>query len=184
MRAISILKEEHRLILDFLDQLTLAGKKLVKNENPSREFFETAVAFASEFADRYHHHKEEDLMFRMLAQKHAGALDDDLEKLRQQHEQCRNFVSQISDALDGYAQGSDSQTRIIHRKLDEYVTALRQHVNHENAVFFPKASQELSAEELDILAAEYDKFDEKAGGQTMSLNEERLRAMADALGAA
>ncbi len=184
MRAITILKEEHRLILDFLDQLTLAGEKLVRNQNLTREFFDNAVAFAKEFADGFHHHKEEDLMFRMLAQKHAGALDDELEKLKQQHEQCRDFVSEISDAIDGYAQGSDSQTRIIHRKLDEYISALRQHVNHENVVFFPKASRELSAEELDVLAAEYDKFDEKAGGQTMSRNEERLRAMADALGTA
>ncbi|MBW1941869.1 MAG: hypothetical protein JRJ51_03435 [Deltaproteobacteria bacterium] len=42
---------------------------------PAKEFFEKAVAFARNFADRFHHYKEEHVMFAQLAEKKAGFFD-------------------------------------------------------------------------------------------------------------
>ncbi len=174
MRAVTILKEEHVMILEFLDLLAAASEKMVANEKLPREFFDDAVAFARQFADKYHHHKEEEIMFRLLAQKHAGALDAELEALKQQHEVCRNYISEIAGAIDGYEAGNDTQTRTIHRNSTEYINALKAHITHENVMFFPKVGRELSTEELDSLATEYDKWAEKTGGTVTEDNRKRL----------
>ena len=181
MKAVTILKEEHRQILWFLDQLSLAGERIVKSENPPRKFFDEAITFARQFADKFHHYKEEEIMFRILAQKHNGALDAELDQLKQQHVQCRNFVSAIADALDGYEEGNQSQTRVLHRNLQEYIKSLRNHIDHENVRFFPKAGRELSPSELEMLEGEFARWESKMGGAVNSENEHRLHVMSSLL---
>jgi len=177
MRAVTILKEEHRQILWFLDQLSIAGDRIVKNENPPREFFDQAITFARQYADKFHHFKEEEIMFRILAQKHHGELDAELEQLKQQHVQCRDFVSAMADALDGFESGNQSQTRELHRNLQEYITSLRRHIDHENVRFFPKVGQELSEAELKMLEDEFDSWETKMGGAVNAENQHRLHLM-------
>ena len=181
MKAVTILKEEHMVILELLDQLKLAGERILKNKFPPREFFETAVKFARVFADKFHHYKEEEIMFRILAQKNSGAIDSDLEKLRQQHEQCRDYVTAISAAVEGYAAGRDSDTRILHRNLADYVATMHKHINFENVTFFPRVARELSSDELDTLAAEFGKWDEKMGGMTMEEGKKTVKTLAELL---
>jgi hemerythrin-like domain-containing protein len=181
MKAVAILKEEHRQILWFLDQLSLASERIVKSENPPRKFFDEAITFAHQYADKFHHYKEEEIMFRILAQKHDGALDAELDQLKQQHVQCRNFVSAIADALDGYESGSQTETRVLHRNLQEYIKSLRKHIDHENIRFFPKVGQELSASELKMLEGEFDRWEAKMGGAVNLENDHRLRVMSSLL---
>ena len=181
MEAVTMLKEEHIVILDFLDQLTLAGERIVKDKFPPKEFFETAVDFARTFADKFHHYKEEDIMFRILAQKHSGSLDGQLEKLRQQHEQCRDYMTAISASAEGCASGSDGDARILHRNLADYVTTLRKHINFENVTFFPLIARELSSDELDALAVEFRKWDEKMGGMTLENGKKIVKSLAESL---
>lgn len=181
MKAVTMLKEEHRQILWFLDQLSLAGDRVVKNESPPRAFFDEAIAFARQYADKFHHYKEEEIMFRILAQKHHGELDAELEQLKQQHVQCRNFVSAMADALDGFEAGNQSQTRVLHRNMDEYIKSLRRHIDHENICFFPKVGLELSEAELKALEGEFDRWEAKMGGAVNSENVRRLHVMSSLL---
>ncbi len=178
MEAVTILKKEHMIILKFLDQLALAGEMVVQDKFPPEQFFEQAVDFARKFADKFHHFKEEDIMFRILAQKRSGELDAELEKLRQQHEHCRSYVSAISAAAEGCAAGRDGEARILHRNLVDYVNMLRKHINFENITFFPLVVRELSADELDALASEFGKWDEKMGGITFDEGEKTVKSMA------
>lgn len=178
MEAVTILKKEHTVILEFLDQLALAGEMVVQDKFPPEQFFEQAVAFARKFADKFHHFKEEDIMFRILAQKKSGALDAELEKLRQQHEHCRSYVSAISAAAEGCVAGSDDQARVLHRNLLDYVTMLRKHINFENITFFPLVTRELSSEELEALAVEFGKWDEKMGGMTFDEGQKTVKSLA------
>jgi len=181
MQAVTTLKEEHMVILEFLDQLALAGERVLQNKFPPKEFFDKAVGFAREFADKFHHYKEEDIMFRVLAQKHAGALDNDLEKLRQQHEHCRTYISAIAASAEGCVAGSDSEARILHRNLVDYVETLRSHISFENVTFFPRIVRELSSDELAALATEFGKWDEKMGGATYEEAKKTVKAMTECL---
>ena len=75
MKSTKILIIEHKLILQALSHLFSAKERLEKDERPPAEFFRMAIGFFQNFADAYHHFKEEYLMFGLLARKKRGELD-------------------------------------------------------------------------------------------------------------
>jgi hemerythrin-like domain-containing protein len=158
LNAIEILVEEHKLILRGLDQLTTAAEKIVRNQNPPRELFEKAAVFSRDFTNKFHHYKEEIVMFGLLAQKHLGEIDGETERLRSQHEILRNFMSEIADSLDGYSRNSETEVRRLHRNLSEYIETLRRHIHAEDKIFYPLAEKTLSAEEMRDMTAKFEEY--------------------------
>ena len=137
MNPIEILVEEHDLILSGLDLLTTAAEKIVRNQNPPRTFFEKAVSFTLGFTNKFHHYKEEIVMFGLLAQKQEGEIDAEIERLRSQHAALHDYMNEISQSLDAYSKIVDSEVRRLHRNLSEYIETLRRHIQAENKIFYP-----------------------------------------------
>lgn len=167
MNAIEILGEEHELIKSGLDLLTTAAEKIVRNQNPPPEFFEKAATFTRDFTNKFHHYKEEIVMFGLLAQKHSGEIDPELERLRDQHEILRNYISEISDSLDGYSKNIDAEVRRLHRNLGDYIETLRRHIHAEDKIFYPLVQKTLSADEMRDLEQRFEKYAEEAGSDGM-----------------
>jgi len=101
MDPIETLSNEHGLIRQFLDVLSIAGDKIENGQRPSEAFFEKAVDFARTFADHYHHFKEEHVLFVQLAQKKQGDVDAQLEALRYEHERGRSLITGVETATPG-----------------------------------------------------------------------------------
>jgi len=168
VEAIKILEEEHVLISKNLDLLTTAAEKIIRNQNPPREFFEKAIAFTRNFTNKFHHYKEEIVMFGLLAQKHEGAIDTEIERLRNQHELLHNYMNEISDSLDEYSKGTESEIRKLHRNLSDYIDTLRHHITAENSIFYPMVAQTLTADEKDQMMAEFEKYGSKEGADALT----------------
>ena len=135
MDPIEILMNEHGLIRNYLDNLTRAVTKLENGERPSRAFFEKAVLFSREFADKFHHFKEEYLMFGLLALKKGGAFDGPIGSLRYQHERCRACIEAISNLRDGYSNGDGIATTKLLENLAAYISLLRRHIHERDLLF-------------------------------------------------
>jgi hemerythrin-like domain-containing protein len=163
VNAIEILVDEHDLILRGLDLLTTAAEKIVRNQNPPREFFEKAMSFTLGFTNKFHHYKEEIVMFGLLAQKKEGEIDAELERLRSQHAALHDYMNEISQSLDAYSKNVDSEVRRLHRALSEYIETLRRHVHAENKIFYPLVVKTLSEDEMKWLLGEFGKFAAKEG---------------------
>jgi hemerythrin-like domain-containing protein len=147
MKATRVLTLEHGLILKQLENLAAARRGLERGQRPPPAFFEKAVVFAREYADRFHHFKEEFLMFGLLAQKQAGELDTEIGALRHQHERCRLAMTAIERALPGYRAGDEIAATVVVVELAGYVALLRRHIHLEDDVFFPLAEKALSEED-------------------------------------
>ena len=179
MKAIDILTREHRLILRALEVLSQARKRIERNLPPPKAFFETALLFLKEFADQFHHFKEEYLMFGLLALKKGDAFDGPIGGLRYQHERCRAFTEGISNSLSGYADGDDIATITLLENLAAYISLLRRHIFEEDDTFFKLVQKEISKEEEDILLVQFNKEDKKMGGQNFyDQNSQRVTEMA------
>jgi hemerythrin-like domain-containing protein len=172
MNPIEILANEHALIRQALHQFHLARRSLEDGVNPPVQFFEKAVEFARTFVDKRHHFKEEYLMFGKLAEKRHSELDAVVEALRNQHDHGREYVSEMANALDGYAKGKDAQVTIMLENLSAYTTMLRQHIQREDRIFYPMVEETLSQDELDDLAVFYEKQDEKAGEDALERSQD------------
>jgi hemerythrin-like domain-containing protein len=170
VKAIQILEEEHALILKGLDLLTTAADKINRNENPPREFFEKAVSFTLNFTNKFHHYKEEIVMFGLLAQKHEGEIDAEIERLRSQHQVLHNYMNEISISLDAYSENAQSEVRRLHRNLSEYIDVLRRHVHAEDKKFYPLVAKTLTEEEMQEMADRFEEYSTEEGHDAMQVN--------------
>jgi hemerythrin-like domain-containing protein len=167
VKAIEILVEEHKLILEGLDLLTAAAEKIVRAQNPPKEFFDKAVAFTFEFTNKFHQYKEDTVMMGLLAQKKQGEIDAEVERLRAQHGVLHDYMNDISNALDAYSKNVDSEVRRLHRNLSEYIDVCRRHVHAENRIFYPQVVRWLTQDEKNWLDEEFEKQAAKEGPDAM-----------------
>jgi hemerythrin-like domain-containing protein len=175
---VAILESEHALIRRFIDLLTLAADQMEAGEGPPREFFDRAVAFARNFVGRFHHYKEEHILFTRLAEKQQGLFDGAIEALRHQHEQGRNCINGISDALGGYALGDDIHTSQLLENLAAYIRLLRHHIHREDSRFFPMVRESFSEIELQGLGELLAHEDNESGMETIEDNRRCIEGMA------
>ena len=145
MKAVDMLAAEHELIHQVLESLTHAREKIERTEELPREFFEKALKFCSNFADRFHHFKEEYLLFERLAERMNGKVDQYVVQLRREHESGREYLSRINAALDGYDEGRQAQTQEVYENLKAFTIQLRHHIHTEDHLFFPMVEQMLTA---------------------------------------
>lgn len=177
MEALDILRNEHGLIRQFLDSLHLAAERMEEGARPPKEFFEKAIEFARGFTDKFHHFKEEYVMFAQLAQKRRGAIDAQIDALRYQQERGRNYIAEIGNALDGYGRGRDVQATTVLENLAAYISLLRHHIHREDHVFYPMVAREFSEGELRSLLDLFRQEEAKAGGQAVENSRTLLEEM-------
>lgn len=177
-KAIDILVDEHILIREFLDNLTLAVEKLEEEERLRPEFFEKSVEFARQFADRFHHFKEEYVLFGLLAQKRNGELDAKCDSLRFQHERGRDHIVEMANSIEGYSKGQDMASITLLENMAAYVSLLRKHIHTEDFVLFPMVHEEVSEIENQALLVEFKREDEKFGGTFLEDNRKLVQELA------
>ncbi len=137
MKVTELLIKEHDLIRRFLVIQWESIKKLKEDIRPSKLFFEQSVKFIRNFADKFHHIKEEEIMFRHLAAKKNGELDAKVEMLKQQHDRGRDYVSQINGSLDQYEKGAEIATENVIVNLASYYSLLSRHIHIEDYNVYP-----------------------------------------------
>mgnify|MGYP000339061785 CR=1 FL=1 len=69
MSVLDTLKKEHLLVRRYLDNIEVALDLMHKGGEVPEQFFNLAVDFSRNFMDKYHHFKEEYVIFLKLAEK-------------------------------------------------------------------------------------------------------------------
>jgi hemerythrin-like domain-containing protein len=179
------LKDEHVLILKGLEFLRIARDKIESNQHPSKLFFQKAVPFFQNYADKYHHYKEEFLMFGFLAQKKEGRLDLEIGSLRHQHERGRQFLTRLEKSINGYEMKNEIAITSLLENLASFISVLRRHIFREDHLFFPMVEHELSLDEKTFLLTQFD-FEEKKlnSNNPIEDNLELLKEMEKLIGVA
>jgi hemerythrin-like domain-containing protein len=151
---------EHRLIERMI---ALIRKKLNQIEATNRVdplFIDTVVDFIRIYADRTHHGKEEDILFRDLAKKQMSDHDQRImEELVEEHVFGRKITKEIIEVNAQYREGKESSLSVIVTKLRELVDFYPKHIEKEDKVFFPAYMNYLSEEEDQLMLKEFWEFD-------------------------
>ncbi len=181
MEPMEMLQREHELIQQFLANLNSALERLEHGGPVPREFFDKAVEFARFFADKYHHFKEEHVLFGKLAEKSGGRIDAEIEALRYQHDRGRNHITEIANSLDGFARGVEASSCNLLENLGAYVHMLNYHIRREERVFYPMVREALSPSEMAAIRELFQKEEQKAGAKAFETNEGLVKQMASLL---
>ena len=152
MLPIGPLMIEHRLIERMIGVIKkqITGFERKKEINP--EFVETAVDFIRTYADRCHHGKEEDILFRELSKK---KLKDEhkriMEELVEEHRWGRKTVRELVDAKEKYVSGEKDQLTKILDPMKALVEFYPKHIEKEDRHFFIPCMEYFSQQEKDFL---------------------------------
>ena len=159
------LVEEHKLIKRIIDVLENASNRLEKGENIALKIFELATDFIRNFADRFHHAKEEDILFKEMVKKGMPEKDSPIEAMLIEHEQGREFVRGIIKAIDGLKEGAKRATAEIIKNARGYIGLLREHIDKEDDILYPLAERMFKEEEKLSQLKKFKKAELKKGGK-------------------
>ncbi len=142
-----VLMDEHRVIEGVLDCLARMIDQVQATGTTDWTAARQAVHFFREFADRCHHHKEEDLLFPALERCGFSAEEGPTAVMRNEHQLGRRWVQAMQQALDQIDSGQAEAATLFRDAAVGYLYLLREHIQKEDQCLFPMARQSLSAEE-------------------------------------
>jgi len=153
---------EHRLIERMIALIDKEVEKIKNTGEVNAGFIDTAVDFIRVYADKTHHGKEEDILFRDCEKKSMSADDTKvMNELIEEHRFGRKTVGELVEAKEKYSQGDKSQADIIIDKLKVLSGFYPKHIEKEDKVFFPNSEQYFSEEEQQKMLEEFREFDKK-----------------------
>jgi len=162
MQARGPLMIEHRLIERMLLLIKDALVQIESTRKVDPEFVDTTVDFIRTYADRTHHGKEEDILFRDLSKRPLSAEDQRVMKeLLEEHVFGRQTTKAILEANMRYRNGDESALANILNKLRTLVEFYPKHIEKEDKVFFPASRVYFTNEEDQAMLAEFWEFDRK-----------------------
>ncbi|MGB2630800.1 MAG: hemerythrin domain-containing protein [Candidatus Omnitrophota bacterium] len=162
MLPIGPLMIEHRLIERMVRLMDLELVKIKDTNEVDASFIDTAVDFLRTYADRCHHGKEEDILFRGLDKKPlSGEHRRVMEELIQEHVMGRNNVKKLIAAKEGYVGGNKAALNEIVSNMETLVKFYPEHIEKEDKHFFIPVMDYFDEQEKDKMLEECYEFDRK-----------------------
>ena len=162
MQARGPLMIEHRLIERMLAVIGSAAKEIKSTNRVDPVFVDTAVDFIRTYADKTHHGKEEDILFRELKNRPLSHADKTLmDELIKEHIFGRLTTKALVQANDRYRNGDMTALEDIVMKLQTLIEFYPKHIEKEDKVFFPSSRNYFTEEEDQAMLEEFWEFDRK-----------------------
>ena len=162
MQARGQLMIEHRLIERMLSVIKVAISKIESKHEIDPVFVDIAVDFIRMYADRTHHGKEEEILFRELKNKQLSAEDQRImNELIKEHILGRQTTEAIVIANTRYRNGDKTALADIVDKLKTLIEFYPKHIEKEDKRFFPSSRAYFTDEEDQVIVTEFWEFDRK-----------------------
>ena len=154
------LMAEHRVIERMLAVLEDQLRVMAETGTVDPALIDTATDFIRTYADRCHHGKEEDILFRRLADKPlerelagmmAGLVDD--------HVRGRAMTRSLIDANTRYRRGDTSALTEIETCVRDLVEFYPVHIAKEDRHFFKPCLEYFTDAEKQTMLSDFDEFD-------------------------
>ena len=160
MKPIGPLMWEHRLIEQMVDLLRGEIDRITSRKTVNVILVEQAVDFFKTYADRTHHGKEEEILFRDLAKKRMSPEHRTvMEELIGEHVHGRELVRKLVEAKDLYVNGYAEALPHIARELQALVEFYPGHIDKEDKRFFFPCLAYFTQDEQQRMLEEFHAFD-------------------------
>ncbi len=146
------LVDEHVLIKRWVALIPEVLNNLDVDSEEGRQILLDGVDFIRSYADKYHHAKEEEILFKYF--------DEDLDILKvmhEDHERGRSHVRAILEALERKDKAA------IAEHLNAYRELLKEHIKKEDEILYPWMDRNLSDTQIGELFSEFNTTDEQIG---------------------
>lgn len=146
------LVDEHLLIKRWIALIPQMIGNLDLKSPEDRQLISDGIDFIRSYADKYHHAKEEEILFKYFDENL-----DIIKTMRSDHEAARNHVKAILEAL----KNKDKEAIIEH--LNGYRELLTEHIKKEDEILYPWIDRNLSITQVGELFTKFAEADSAIG---------------------
>ncbi len=151
---------EHRLIERMIKVMRGEVETISRTGEARPQFIDEAVDFIRTYADRCHHGKEEDILFRQLSAKTISDRHKQVvEELLREHAQARALTGRLVAAKERYVLGDTGAFDEIRAIMSELVGFYPVHIEKEDRHFFIPCMEYFSEHERDVMLETFGEFD-------------------------
>lgn len=142
---IQALVDEHKLIKRFLALVPDLCQKIESDLEENKPLVKQSVEFIKQFADKFHHAKEEHVLF-----DYAKGNPEIINVMLEDHKKGRCFVKSILLGLE------TEDAAYITYSLKHYVELLTEHIEKEDEILYPWLQKGMSPYQRDELSIRFD----------------------------
>jgi len=160
------LREEHGVTMKMLAALQRFIAKVVDLEESDTKDLEALIGFFEIYVDRYHHGKEEQVLFPVLSRTRNARIDSLINSLMEDHSAARTSMEQIKSIAVTLHSCSEADRSELKERADLYVDLVRKHIRKENSELLPLIEEGLSETERLQMAGQFDDVERAALGSS------------------
>jgi hemerythrin-like domain-containing protein len=162
MKPIGPLMWEHRLIEEMLKKIKEEVGIIRRNNRFNPVYIDTIVDFIQLYADRTHHGKEEDILFKALGEKPLS-MDHKriMEELVTEHVYSRQTVARLIAAKEQYMNGDEAMLHDVIDILLKLASFYPEHIYKEDKTFFYPIMEYFTDQEQQEMLLAFWEFDRK-----------------------
>ena len=155
MTATTVLRSEHDQILAMVACLRAACSAAENDNSFDAETFQMGSDFIREYADAWHHAKEEEHLFPALEAAGMPRDGGPIAVMLHEHVLGRSYARRIADHMEAATNGDDEACTMVMRYTMAYANLITGHIQKENGILFNMADQMLLPDEHARLEREY-----------------------------
>ncbi|MDR5659421.1 hemerythrin domain-containing protein [Serpentinicella sp. ANB-PHB4] len=152
MKATEVLVSEHKNILRILTVVKKLCIEVYNTKKVHYEGFFDAIDFIRNYADKFHHGKEEDILFdKMSAELGVEIKNGPIYGMLAEHDLGRLFIKNLEDALLRSKEGHDNAEIDIIANATCYTDLLHRHIDKEDTAIFTFAERSFDQKTKEIV---------------------------------
>lgn len=152
-----VLIDEHKIISSAKEIISSLKDLITQDTSDFERKMRTLIEFFREYSDKFHHHKEEEVLFGRFKNHPDFTLHDILDELIYHHENFRDMIKQIENALNDKDFGKSFTL------LNNYIKDLEDHISIEDNELFPMGETLFKEKELEDIYFQFQDIDEALG---------------------
>jgi hemerythrin-like domain-containing protein len=146
------LVEEHDKIKILLSSIPKICKTMKSPEGIDYKLILDCVEFIKNYADKFHHSKEEDILFKYIDEN-----SEVVKSMLEEHKLARWFVKSILNGVE------KNNVDMVVDNLTNYGELLLEHIRKEDEVLYPYIQRSISEDQLGELSQKFKVIDEEIG---------------------
>lgn len=150
-----VLSNEHQTILKAIDAILIACDKFEKSNTLETAYFENVIDFIKSYADKFHHAKEEDILYKTMLEGPGGMHCNPIPVMLHEHDESRRYVALMEKGL------SENDSAKVLKNTRAYCQLLQSHIYKEDNIMYPMAEEALDEVEKEEILKKYKEAEAK-----------------------
>jgi hemerythrin-like domain-containing protein len=172
-----VLEVEHRAIAKIVLVASILADRLDAGQSVEVETLQRVVEFLSIYTDKYHHRKEELLLFPLLVRRGVSMPGCPIVALTREHVMGWDLIAGLSEASLAYQKHGSIAGCTLKKDLRGIADLYTNHIWKENHLLFPIIEKVLVIEDLNALSRDFGILEQEIGQRV----HESLERFADGL---